>query len=68
MEKLKNDNRTDHLVKFDGKGIQQKREQDKNAYSIKVRKKGSDRSKQEMVSSFNDAWILNSISSQDENF
>jgi hypothetical protein len=37
MEKLKNDNRTDHLVKFDGKGIQQKRKQDKNAFSIKVR-------------------------------
>jgi hypothetical protein len=38
LEKLKNNKRTDNLVKFDGEGIRQKkREQDKNAKRIKVK-------------------------------
>ena len=45
-------------------------EQDKNVNPINVRKKRTDRGKQEMIlykdSSFNVAGILNSISAQDE--
>ena len=70
MQKLKNDNRTDHLVKFDGEGIQQKKgEQDKNSNRIKARKGGSYKGKKGMIlhndSSLNNAGILNYISAPD---
>jgi hypothetical protein len=36
LEKLKNDNRTDHLVKYDGEGIQQK---EVNKIKMQIRKR-----------------------------
>jgi len=55
-----------------GKNTAKRRKQVKNSNRIKARKKGSDKYKQEMilhkVSSFNDARILNSISSRIEMF